>query len=130
MKVTDFAFVGHPVSDLQRARKFYEKVLQLAPPKVLTGSLEGTRGFLEYTVGTGTLAITTDWSDGQPPEKPSVGLILEVEDFSAAVEHIEKCGIPFVLGPFEGPTCSIALIADPDGNTIGIHKRKACAGAA
>lgn len=127
MKVTDFAFVGHPVADLQRARTFYETVLRLSPPAVLSGDLNGPRGFLEYSIGENTLAITTDWSDGQPPESPSVGLILEVEDFAEAIRHIEECGISFALGPFEGPTCSIALIADPDGNTIGIHKRKSAA---
>ena len=32
MNVTEFAFVGHAVANLQRARTFYENVLKLPPP--------------------------------------------------------------------------------------------------
>jgi len=124
MKVTEFAFVGHPVSSLQRARKFYEEVLRLPTPNVIDGKLDSDRGMLEYEIGPHTLAITTAWTDGKRPEVPSGGLVLEVEDFQEAIEHIKAEGIEFDLGPFEGPSCSIAVIVDPDGNKIGIHKRK------
>ena len=40
------------------------------------------------------------------------------------IQHIRTHGIKFPLGPFEGSGCSIAVIADPNGNKIGIHKRK------
>ncbi len=124
MKVTEFAFVGHPVANLRRARKFYEEVLRLEPPNVLQGTLDSEQGFLEYEIGPHTLAITTTWSGGKPPEEPSAGLVLEVDDFWEAIAHIESCQATFDLGPFEGPNCSIAVISDPDGNRIGIHKRK------
>lgn len=70
MKVTEFAFVGHPVASLRRARAFYENVLRLPVPEVLGGRLDGDRGFLEYQVGSGTLAVTTDWNDGEQPASP------------------------------------------------------------
>lgn len=124
MKVTEFAFVGHPVSNLQRARKFYEEVLRFPAPNVIDGKPDSDMGMLEYEIGPHTLAITTAWTDGKPPEKPSGGLVLEVENFQEAIEHIKSHGISFDLRPFEGPGCSIAVISDPDGNTIGIHKRK------
>ena len=114
MKVTEFAFIGHPVSSLQRARQFYEEVLRFPKPNVIDGSLDSDRGMLEYEIGPHTLAITTAWSDGERPEQPSSGLVLEVEDFQTAIEHIKGYGIRFDLGPFEGPVCSIAVI----------HKRK------
>jgi catechol 2,3-dioxygenase-like lactoylglutathione lyase family enzyme len=125
MKVTEFAFVGHPVSSLQRARRFYEEGLRLPVPNVVDGDLQADRGMLEYEIGPHTLAITTAWTDGQPPEQPSGGLVLEVEDFQEAVAHLEAQGVGFALGPFEGERCFIAVVADPDGNTIGIHQRKA-----
>ncbi len=124
MKITEFAFVGHPVSSLQRSRKFYEEVLRLPPPRALDGKLDADRGMLEYEIGPHTLAITTAWTDGKRPEEPSPGLVLEVEDFQEAIEHIKAQGVEFELGPFEGPGCSVAVIVDPDGNKIGIHKRK------
>jgi len=124
MRVSEFAFVGHPVSSLQAARRFYEEVLLLPIPNVIDGMLDSDRGMLEYEIGPHTLAITTAWTDGKRPEQPSGGLVLEVDDFEEAIQHIKDCGIPFELGPFEGSGCSIAIIADPDGNKIGIHKRK------
>jgi hypothetical protein len=75
MKVIDFAFVGHPVASLRRARAFYEGLLGLPEPAVIDGALDSDRGMLEYSVGSGTLAITTSWSDGQPPAFPSRGLV-------------------------------------------------------
>ena len=124
MRVSEFAFVGHPVSSLQGARQFYEEVLQLPKPSVIDGNLDSDRGMLEYEIGPHTLAITTAWTDGKPPEQPSSGLVLEVDDFQEAIQHIKDCGVPFELEPFEGSGCYIAIIADPDGNKIGIHKRK------
>jgi extradiol dioxygenase family protein len=124
MKVTEFAFVGHPVSSLRQARKFYEDVLRLTPPNVIDGALDSDSGMLEYEIGPHTLAITTAWTDEKRPEQPSSGLVLEVENFQEAVEHLRARGVEFELGPFEGESCSIAVVLDPDGNKIGIHKRK------
>lgn len=124
MKITEFAFVGHPVASLHRARDFYEGVLRLPVPKAIDGDLDSDQGFLEYSIGTSTLAITTTWSEGQPPQETGFGLVLEVEDFDQADEHLSGHGVKFELGPFHGPTCSIAVITDPDGNKIGIHKIK------
>jgi predicted enzyme related to lactoylglutathione lyase len=125
MKVSEFAFVGHPVESLRRARLFYEKVLGLPEPKAIDGRLEGDQGFLEYEIGPHTLAITTTWTGGKPVDEPSSGLVLEVEDFAEAMRHLEENCVEFEMGPFEGPACSIAVILDPDGNRIGIHKRRA-----
>jgi predicted enzyme related to lactoylglutathione lyase len=126
LKVREVAFFGHPVASISRARKFYGEVLNLSEPSVIDPptSPDGDDGFIEYEIGSQTLAVTTTWSQGRPPEVPSTGLVLEVEDFEDAVRHLQKCGIRFELGPFEGPICHIAVIKDPDGNSIGIHKRK------
>lgn len=87
MKVTEFAFVGHPVSSLQRARKFYEGVLRLPVPNVIDGTLNSDKSMLEYKIGPHVLAITTAWTGGKRPEQPSGGLVLEVENFQEAIEH-------------------------------------------
>ena len=33
-------------------------------------------------------------------------------------------GVPVVMEKFESPVCWYALVADPDGNAVGIHQRK------
>ncbi len=120
LKVTEFAFVGYPVTDLAASREFYEKVLNLTPASVF-GDEEGS--WIEYEVGPHTLAITNmapDWN----PSKDGGGVALEVEDFDASIAWLKSNHVIFRLRPVETPVCHMALIADPDGNSICIHKRK------
>jgi predicted enzyme related to lactoylglutathione lyase len=50
---------------------------------------------------------------------------LEVADFDAAIAHLKAAGVKFKMEPFPTPVCRMAMISDPDGNTICIHQRKA-----
>lgn len=121
MKITDIAFVGYPVTDLARARKFYEETLGL---KVTSVFGDDNTAWVEYNIGPGTLAI----GNGIPDWKPSAngGCVgLEVEDFDAAVKRLKEDGVTFVRGPVETPVCHILVVQDPDGNSIIIHKKKA-----
>jgi catechol 2,3-dioxygenase-like lactoylglutathione lyase family enzyme len=49
---------------------------------------------------------------------------LEVDDFDAAVAELRAANVPFKVGPLETPVCHMAFVSDPDGNSVGIHKRK------
>jgi predicted enzyme related to lactoylglutathione lyase len=120
MKVVEIAFVGYPVTDLQRARNFYEQTLGLAVSRVFG---EDATGWVEYDLGANTLAI----SNMSPDWKPSAGggsVALEVEDMSGAVSKLKADGHPPFFGPTETPVCHIAVVSDPDGNSITIHQRK------
>jgi len=119
-KVIEFAFVGYPVTDLAVARAFYETVLNFTPCSVFG---DDKASWIEYEVGPHTLAISNmspDWK----PSKDGGGLALEVEDFDASIAWLKDKDVTFTLEPFETPVCHMALIADPDGNSICIHKRK------
>jgi predicted enzyme related to lactoylglutathione lyase len=121
MKVTEIAFTCYPVTDLKRARRFYEEVLGLKQSRVF-GAEE--QGFVEYDIGPGTLAIT---NYSAPDWKPSSGggsVGLEVEDFNGAIKQLKAHGCPFYLEPLETPVCHMAVVADPDGNSVTIHRRK------
>lgn len=121
MKVIEIGFVGYPVTDLKRARAFYEGVLGL---EVTHTFGDETTAWIEYDIGPGTLAI----GNGSPDWKPSPNggaAALEVEDFDVAIDHLKKHGVTFLMGPFETPVCRMAIISDPDGNSLVIHKRKA-----
>jgi predicted enzyme related to lactoylglutathione lyase len=50
-----------------------------------------------------------------------------VEDFDAAIAKLKGAVIRFALEPFESPVCHAAVVHDPDGNKIMIHKLKAAA---
>ena len=122
LKVIDIAFSCYPVTDMARARKFYEGVLGLKP--TMTVGEPGKMQWTEYDIGPGTLAL----GSGAPNWRPrgdgcSVGL--EMEDFDAAIAHLKAQGVKFAMEPFPTPVCKMAFISDPDGNTICIHKRHA-----
>jgi predicted enzyme related to lactoylglutathione lyase len=50
---------------------------------------------------------------------------LEVDNFSEAVDQLKRNGASFRIQATETPVCHMAIVSDPDGNSISIHKRKA-----
>jgi predicted enzyme related to lactoylglutathione lyase len=48
---------------------------------------------------------------------------LEAEDFDTAIAHLRANDVKFRMEPFPTPFCRMAMIFDPDSNTICIHKR-------
>jgi predicted enzyme related to lactoylglutathione lyase len=120
MKVAEIAFVAYPVTEVERARGFYEGVLGLRPSREFAG--EGYC-WIEYDLGANTFAVAQmppgQWNPSA--DGPSVGL--EVEEFDSAIAELKAKSIPFVVEAMETPVCRMAVIADPDGNKITIHKR-------
>jgi predicted enzyme related to lactoylglutathione lyase len=119
LRVIEFAFVGYPITDVARSRDFYENVLNLTPATVVDH--EG-RCWVEYEVGPYVLAIS-NMSEEWKPSSNGGGVALEVEDFDAAIAALKEKGVKFYAEPFATSVCRMALIADPDGNSICIHKR-------
>jgi len=120
MKAIEIAFVGYPVTDLARARRFYEGTLGLQ----VTHSFGGEdTAWIEYDIGPHTLAIGNGMADWQPSPQGATAA-LEVDDFDEALERIKRDGVPVAFGPEETPVCRMIGVSDPDGNTLIIHKRK------
>jgi predicted enzyme related to lactoylglutathione lyase len=120
LKVKEIAFSCYPVSDMARARKFYETVLGLKPTMVVgePGGMQWT----EYDVANGTLSLgcgAPDWK----PRSDGCCVGLEMEDFDAAIAHLREQGVKFHMEPFPTPVCRMAFICDTEGNVICIHKR-------
>ena len=117
LKVIELAFCCYAVTDIPRARKFYEEALGLKPTTVFGDS------WVEYEFGPYALSI------GCSPEfKPSpdgCAAALEVEDFDAAIAHLKQHNTKFRMEAKTTPVCRMAMVFDPDGNTICIHKRNA-----
>jgi predicted enzyme related to lactoylglutathione lyase len=118
MKIKAIGFVAIPVTDISRARKFYEDVLGLkAAEEMMSGK------WVEYAVGEDTLAIA-NVSDTWTPSDQGTGAALEVQDFEAAISRLKDRHVPFATEPFETPCCHMAIVQDPDGNKLIIHKLK------
>jgi predicted enzyme related to lactoylglutathione lyase len=118
IKVNEIAFTGYPVADKQKARNFYEGIFNLKP----TMDMDLENGFwIEYDIADGTLALSNMWM-ASPKTGPTIAF--EVEDFDATVKILKERGVVFDMEPFETPVCFIAIVLDPDGNFITVHKRK------
>jgi predicted enzyme related to lactoylglutathione lyase len=120
MKILELAFTGYPVTDMERARAFYEGVLKLEP----TRTFENPHGqWIEYDLGPSTFAISNMSKEEWKPSTDGPAVAFEVDDFDSAVGDLRASNIKFVIEPFESPVCRMTIIADPDGNSVGIHKR-------
>ena len=118
MKIKEIGFVAIPVTDIPRARKFYEDVLGL---KLSDEMMSGK--WIEYAVGNDTLSIA-NVSDAWKPSDQGTGAALEVEDFDEAIRRLKDRQVRFAAEPFETPCCHMAVVQDPDGNKLIIHKLK------
>lgn len=116
IQVKEFAFVFHPVTDVARARSFYEGFLGLG----IGTEIEFSPGqwWIEYDVAGQALAISNAM-----PGQPSTSLTLEIADLDAAHAAARAAGITFAFDTMEFPPCRIFGIKDPDGNQIGLHQR-------
>jgi predicted enzyme related to lactoylglutathione lyase len=119
IKATDFAFALYPVSDIDRARKFYEGALGLKPGAQMEFS-PGT-WWIEYDIGSTALGIT---NFEKPDCRKGPAVALEVTDYDAALATVKAAGLEITWGPNDFPPCRCFGIKDPDGNELYIHQRK------
>lgn len=119
IRYKEIAFVAYPVTDIARARKFYEGVLGFKPNAPLKSE---TQMWIEYDIGHGTLGIGC--SEQWKPSEDGPSVALEVQDFNVAIATLREHNVPIIIGPLEMPTCDMATVRDPDGNKLTIHRRK------
>ena len=98
LKVTEIAFSCYAVTDMARARKFYEDVLGLKPTTVIEGK------WVEYEFGPYALAIGC--APGMfTPNPDGCMAALEVENFDDAIAYLKQHNIKFRMEPMECPPC-------------------------
>jgi len=117
MITNEVAFVAIAVSDKERARKFYQEVLELTP----TSTQMGGAG-IEYDLGPATIGVSSHpaWQ----PSRDGTTVAFEVQDFDDAYAKLKDRGVSFDIEKTETPVCWMAQFRDPDGNKLVIHKRK------
>lgn len=121
MPFLEVAFTSYPAKDLAESRAFYEGVLGLTPASIIPMG-EG-EGWVEYEIGGHTFAIgkAEGWTK---PSADGPSAALEAVDFDEVVATLKKANAKFRMEPFETPVCHMAIVFDPAGNTLIIHKRK------
>ncbi len=123
MQVRAVDFVGVPVRDMEAAKAFYGEKLGL--PAI--GEFGETWG--EFDAGNVTLAVIQTDPEQWPSKSPgdwqtTVGVALAVADVAAAVEELRQKGVKVSLEVQENPPCYMAMVEDPDGNSVFLHQRK------
>ena len=113
-------FISVPVTDMERAKRFYGETLGL--PAV--GGPE--QGFPEYQLGENISVYLLDMdaigSSFQGPH--TAGFALRVPDVAEAKRELEERGVEF-HGMTDTGVCHMAFFSDPDGNALVLHHRYA-----
>ena len=113
-------FVSVPVTDLARAKRFYGETLGL--PLV-----SGDDAWPEYQLGENVSLYLIDPTNvGQAFTAPhSSQIALRVQDVDAARAELEAAGVEFAGETLDTGVCHMAFFADPDGNSLMLHRRYA-----
>ena len=116
----EIAFTVYAVTDIPKARAFYEGVLGLVPNDDFPATPDSM--WIEYNIGPGSLSIgcSPDWK----PSSDGAVAALEAIDFDAVMKKLKDAQVPFKLEPQDFPTCRMAVVYDPDKNCVCIHQRK------
>lgn len=118
IQVKELAFVFHPITDVARARKFYEGFLGLKPGVQV--EFGPGQWWIEYDIAGQALAV----SNAMPGSAQSA-LTLEVVNLDASLAAARAEGVTLAFDVMEFPPCRMFAVKDPDGNQIGLHQRKA-----
>lgn len=113
VRVKEFGFTAYPVKDIATAKAFYESTFNLTPTVESPFSIE-------YEINGSTLVIVNYPGGEASSNGPCIAL--EVEDFDEAIQALKDKNVSFKLEAFDTPVCRMAVIFDPDGNAITIHK--------
>ncbi len=116
--ITEFAFTGTPVTDMKRARSFYEGLLGLKPTMESAGGM-----WVEYDIGGATFGLGC-YGEAWKPSPDGTCAAFEVDDVAAEVARLKSQGVPVHMDIMDTPMCHFAIVSDPDGNRILLHKRK------
>ena len=112
------AFTMYPVTDVPRARRFYEQTLGLKPG--LAGNA-GDSWWVEYDLPGGGCLALTNFGENKPSASAGGTIALEVEDLDALVSRLRTQGVKFVGDLVKGPNCRMMNCLDSEGNAIILH---------
>jgi catechol 2,3-dioxygenase-like lactoylglutathione lyase family enzyme len=118
--ISDVTVVSVPVSDQDRAKKFYTDTLGL---RLLRDddSVPGIRWVQVAPPGGGTALTLVTWFATMPPGSLR-GLVLATGDLAAEYRRLRYRGVEFDQPPAEQPWATEAVLSDPDGNQLVLQQ--------
>ncbi len=116
--VNSIAFTLYPVTDMARARRFYEDTLGLRMTRREAREFE----WVEYDLGGGTFALTDLTEGGAPSADAGGSIAFEVQNVDETVQQLRAKGVRVKLEPLSTPVCRLAVILDSEGNALTLHQ--------
>lgn len=119
--ITKVAFFAYGVSDIKKARGFYEGFLGLKSGTEFPAKDEA--GFIEYDLPDGNslaIGVSEEW----PPSPIGASITLEVDNLETWAKKAKDQKIGVKTGPHDFPTCKMIVLQDPDKNQICLHQKK------
>ena len=115
------AFTMYPISDVTRARKFYEETLGLK-----RGSMgnQGNVYWVEYDLPQGGCLALTNYFPNRSGDAAGGTIALEVEDIDKLIADLKAKGVTFKGDIIHSPVCRMAVCLDSEGNSILLHQLK------
>lgn len=116
--IKHIAFTMYPVTDMARARRFYEETLGLQLARREAHEFE----WVEYDLDGGTFALSNVKEGGVPSADAGGSIAFEVQSVDEMVEQLRAKGVRVKLEPLSTPVCRLAVILDSEGNAITLHQ--------
>ncbi|MDI9240014.1 VOC family protein [Lysobacter sp. LF1] len=113
------AFTMYPITDVARARGFYEGRLGLTP-----GSMgnQGEQYWIEYDLPGGGCLALTNFTQEKPSDSAGGTIAFEVDDLDTLIADLKSHEVPFRSDVIHGPNCRMAVCVDPEGNSLLLHQ--------
>lgn len=118
--IKHIAFTMYSVRDMARARAFYEGTLGLT----LGHDYEG-KWVEYYPGGAACFAITTMVDEVEPSADHGGSVAFEVDDLDKTLADLRAKKARFLTDVIDTPVCRMFYVADPDGNSVGLHQKAA-----
>jgi predicted enzyme related to lactoylglutathione lyase len=113
------AFTMYPVTDVARARGFYEETLGLTAGSV---GNQGDGWWIEYDLPGGGCLALTNFTGDTPSDTAGGTIALEVEDLDRLIAELEAKGVRFKSDVIHSPVCRMAVCLDSEGNALLLHQ--------
>src|SRR5262249_14534301 len=115
------AFTYYPVTDVGRARKFYEETLGLKSGSV---GNQGDKWWIEYDLPGGGCLALTNFTKEKPSDTAGGTIAFEVEDLDRLMTDLKGKGVTLKSDVIHSPVCRMAVCLDSEGNSILLHQLK------
>jgi predicted enzyme related to lactoylglutathione lyase len=121
MQLKKVAFTMYPVSNVARARDFYENKLGL---KLGSHGSQGDQWWIEYDLPGGGCFALTNFTPEKPSAESGGTIAFEVADLDALIADLKAKNVEFKGDIIDSSVCRMAVCLDSEGNSLLLHQLK------